>query len=65
MPRPYKNLVALADAAEESEYQRLVRRAEQELERKTRAKQPRVKERIVRERGFKNLVLDHEDLTPM
>lgn len=59
----HKNLVALADAAEESEYQRLVRRAEQELERKTRAKQPRVKERIVRERGFKNLVLDHEDLT--
>jgi hypothetical protein len=59
----HKNLVALADAAEESEYQRLVRRAEREMARKKRAKQPRVKEQIVRARGFKNLVLDREDMT--
>jgi hypothetical protein len=58
-----KNLVAQADAAEESEYRRLERCADEEMTRKTRAKQPRVKEQIVRERGFKNLVLDREDVT--
>lgn len=59
----HKNLVAHADAAEEAEYQRLERHADERMGRKPRAKQPRVKEEIVRARGFKNLVLDREDVT--
>ena len=59
----HENLVALADATEESEYERLVRCAEREMASKERAKQPRSKEQIVRRRGFKNLVLDREDVT--
>ena len=58
----HKNLVKQANAVEEVEYQRLERDADQAFEGKRRAKQPRVKEQIVRERGFKNLVLSHEDV---
>lgn len=57
-----KNLVKQADALDQAEYTRLQRGAEQAFAGKRRAKQPRVKEQIVRDRGFKNLVLSHEDL---
>ena len=58
----HKSLVQRADAVDEGEYQRLEREADRVFEGKRRAKQPRVKERIVRARGFKNLVLSHEDV---
>ena len=57
----HKGLVQRADALDESEYRRLEREADRVFG-KRRAKQPRVKEQIVRERGFKNLVLSHEDV---
>ena len=56
-------MVARADAVEEAEYRELVRRADAaHAERTPRAKQPWVKEQIVRERGFLNLCLAREDL---
>jgi len=55
-----KPLVARANAIEEAEYAELVRRAEVAFE--PRAKQPRVKEAIVRERGYKNMRLEREDM---
>jgi hypothetical protein len=58
----HKSLVGLADDAEDSEYQELLRRADEELRGKPRAKQPRVKEQRIRQRGFLNLVLDREDV---
>lgn len=57
-----KGLVKRADGVEESEYGLLQRGAAEALEKKRRAKQPRVREAIVRERGYKNLVVDHEDI---
>jgi len=58
----HKSLVSRADDVDESDYQRLLRDADEAFQGKRRAKQPRVKERRVRERGFKNLVLSHEDI---
>lgn len=49
-------------AAEISEYSELVRKAEQAFEGKERAKQPRVKEQVVKERGYRNLRLEREDV---
>jgi hypothetical protein len=58
-----KPMVARADAVEEAEYRELVRRADEALAARTpRAKQPWVKEQIVRERGYLNLCLACEDL---
>ena len=51
---------ARAEAVEEQEYEELVRRAKQALDGRKRAKQPRVKQRIVRENGYKNIVLESE-----
>jgi hypothetical protein len=52
-----------ADAVEEAEYRELVRRADQaHAVRTLRAKQPWIKEQIVRKRGFLNLCLAREDL---
>jgi len=58
----HKSLVKRADQVDEAEYRRLEREANRVFEGKRRAKQPRIKEQIVRDRGFKNLVLSHEDL---
>lgn len=55
-----KPLVDHAEAIEDGKYTELVRRAEAAFE--TRAKQPRVKEEIVRNREYKNLRLEREDL---
>jgi hypothetical protein len=59
----YKPLVARAESDEASEYSELVRVADAAFEdRDRRAKQPRVKERIVREREYLNLRLEREDV---
>jgi hypothetical protein len=57
-------LKARADELADAEFQLLVRKAELALaeEKERRAKQPRVKETIVRERGYKNIRLDSEEL---
>jgi hypothetical protein len=58
------NLKALADALNGGEYARLVRRAEEAFDdkKKRRAKPARVKEQIVREKGYKNIRLRSEDV---
>lgn len=53
---------ARAQAVEEQEYEELLRRAKRALGGQERAKQPRVKEQIVRERGYKNIVLEAEHI---
>ena len=56
-------MVARADAVEEAEYRELVRHADAlHAARAQRAKQPWVKETIVRAREFRNLCLAREDL---
>jgi hypothetical protein len=58
-----KSLQQKADALEESQYAELSRHADDAFEtKKRRAKQPRVKKRIVREREHLNLVLEREDV---
>lgn len=49
-----------AAAVEEEQLQELVRRGKRALAEKKRAKQPRVKKQIVREREYKNIVLESE-----
>lgn len=60
--KAYKPLKARADGIPDAEFQLLVRKAEEILGKQSRAKQPRVKEELVRERGYKNLVLESEEL---
>jgi len=55
-----KPMVGRADSLDEDEYQILLRHAETALNQ--RAKPPRVKERIVREREYRNLRLDCEEV---
>src|SRR4029077_358476 len=55
-------LVQRAEGIDESDYHELVRKAEAAFVVEPRAKQPRVKEEIVRERGFRNLRLEREDI---
>lgn len=57
----HRNLVERADAIAPADYAELVRRAEQSFEAQ-RAAQPRVKETIIRDREYKNLRLEREDL---
>lgn len=49
-----------AEAVDEEELEELVRRAKHAVERKTRAKQPRVKRQVVREREYKHIELESE-----
>jgi len=49
-----------AEAVDEDEYEELVRHAKGALAAKRRAKQLRVKEQVVRERGYRNIVLESE-----
>ena len=56
-------LVGRAEGLDAQEYQELVRKADTAFaEREQRAKQPRVKEQIVRERSYRNLRVEREDL---
>lgn len=56
-------MVAKADALDDEEYQQLVRKAERALDTiKQRARQRRVKDEIVLERGYYNITLESEDV---
>ena len=60
-----KPLVARAENIEDGEYRELVRKADEVFKVKPtieRAKQPWVKEEVVRKRGYRNLLLAREDL---
>jgi len=58
-----KPMVARAEGDEASEYRELVRKADTAFEaRARRAKQPRIKEQIVREREYRNMRLEREDV---
>lgn len=57
-----KGLKERANNLDESEYRELVRNARKVLPETTRAKQPRVKEQIVRDKGYKNIKLRSEDV---
>lgn len=58
-----KHMVARADEIDESEYFELVRKTNEAFEQRARrAKPPRVKDQIVREREYLNLRLEREDL---
>jgi len=57
-----KALVSRAEALPEPLWRRLQRPAKYEVKTERRTRPPNVKERIVRERGFKNLVLQWEDV---
>lgn len=58
----YKPMVARAQDIEDGEYAELVRKANEAFAGALRAKQPRVKEAIVKERGYPNLRLEREDV---
>ena len=59
----YKPLIERAEGDAASEYEELVRQADAAFEScDRRAKQPRIKEQIVRERGYRNLRLEREDV---
>lgn len=56
-------MVSKAQAVDDDEYRELVRKADSIFEAKRRAKQPRVKDEIVFERGYYNITLETEDIT--
>jgi hypothetical protein len=58
----YKPMIERASDIDESEYRKLVRRADEVFEGRERTKQPRVKEEIVKERGYRNMRLEREDV---
>jgi len=58
----FKPMIARADNVDEDEYRELVRKAKEVFDGSERAKQPRVKEQIVKERGYQNLRLEREDV---
>lgn len=61
--KAYKPMVGRAEAIGDDEYEELVRKTEELLaDKKRRAKQPRVKEELVRAHEYKNLVLESEEL---
>ncbi len=53
---------AKAEGVPEAEFEELLRNADQAMDRKPRAKPPRVKESIVVERGYRNIILESEDV---
>lgn len=57
-----KQLVEKAEAVSDTEYTELRRKADEALDRKARTKQPRVKEAIISERGYRNLRLEREEI---
>ncbi len=58
----HKNMKARAATTPEPEYHELVRKAEQAIKTEPRQKQDRVKERVIREKGYKNIKLKSEDI---
>ena len=57
-----KNLVNIAESLENTAWERLERPPKYEVKTQPRGKRENVKERIVIERGYKNLTLEHEDI---
>ena len=57
-----KPMIARAEALPESAWRRLERPARYQVQTQERRKPPNVKEQIVREKGFKNFVLQWEDV---
>lgn len=57
-----QSLNSKADEVPQGEFEELIRKTERVLEGRERAKQPRVKEKIVRERGYFNQRLESEEL---
>jgi hypothetical protein len=56
-------MIGRAQELDDDEYRELVRKADSAFaQREQRRKQPRVKEQIVRERGYRNLRLEREDV---
>ncbi len=55
-------LVKTAETLEHKEYRELIRKANHALDGATRAKQPRVKEQVVRDKGYLNLRLHREEI---
>lgn len=58
----HRSTIARAQALPEDAWQRLERPAKYEVKTQERAKPENVKERIVRERGYKNFILQWEDV---
>jgi hypothetical protein len=56
------NLIEIAETLENSEWQPLERPKPYEVKTVTRGSRPKVKENIVRERGYRNLTLEHEEV---
>ena len=56
------NLVDLAESLVEKDWERLVRPPKYEVKTQPLGKRENVKEKIVEERGYRNLVLEHEDV---
>jgi Transposase DDE domain. len=56
------NLVDIAENLKNTAWERLARPKKYEIKTKSRGKREKVKEKIVIERGYKNLVLEHEDI---
>jgi hypothetical protein len=57
-----KPMIARAESLDESAWKRLARPARYEVATQERARPPRVKEQVVRDKGFKNFVLQWEDM---
>jgi len=57
-----KAMISKAEAVPDDDYDELLRKAERAIENHPREKQPRVKEAIVRERGYLNRRLESEEL---
>ena len=57
-----KPMIARAECVEDGDYQELVRKADELFDGLERAKQPRVKDAIIAERGYLNLRLEREDV---
>jgi hypothetical protein len=55
-------MIERAEDVNEGEYRKLVRKAEEAFAGQERAKQPRVKEQVVKERGYQNVRLEREDV---
>lgn len=60
--KAYKNMKQKADGFDATQWSELNRKAEEAFGANQRQKQPRIKERIVREKGYKNIRLDSEEL---
>lgn len=62
--KAYKNMKSKADGFEAAQWAELNRKADEAFdEANERQKQPRIKENIVRENGYKNIRLDSEELS--